>query len=237
MAKIVKREKFVPDPKVIKDLEKMEKEIHAGIVKYYETGMLLQKISKEEMYKHRGYKSFTEYCQKTFDFGRSYGYRLIAYCNVWNLLHDDAKNTIPERVIRALCTVDNAEMRQKIWNSVRENSGGQLPTSEEVEKAVKSWKEEKRLRAANFDPNDNTSIFCHALNCKLQTEELVQDLIKESEGKNSRLLPAIKELLNNHTLDPEKHDVKLLKRKFLEMQKKQLELLLPEKSSVKKEGK
>ena len=120
---------------------------------------------------------------------------------------------------------------------MRENSSGQLPTSEEVEKAVKSWKEEKRLRAANFDPNDNTSIFCHALNCKLQTEELVQDLIKESEGKNSRLLLAIKELLNNHTLDPEKHNIKLLKTTLLKLQKQQVELLLPEKSSVKKEAK
>lgn len=237
MAKITKRKKFSPDPKVIKDLEEMEMKIHEGIVKYYETGMLLQRICDEKMYLHREYKSFAEYCKKTFDFGRAYGYRLIAYCNVWNLLHDDAKNKIPERVIRALCTVDDVEKRQQIWNSVRENSGGQLPTSEEVEKAVKSWKEEKRLRAANFDPNDNTSIFCHALNCKLQTEELVQDLIKKSEEKHKSLLPAIQELVSNHTLDPEKHDVKLLKQKFLEMQKEQLELLLPEKSSVKKEAK
>lgn len=237
MAKTTKQKKFSPDPKVIKDLETMEKQIHEGIVKYYETGMWLQKIRAEKMYLHRDCKSFSEYCQKTFDFGRAYGYRLIAYCNVWNLLHDDAKNKIPERVIRALCTVDDVEKRQQIWNSVRENSSGQLPTSEEVEQAVKSWKEEKRLLKASFDPNDNAFIFCHALNCKLQTEELVQDLIKKSEGKHKSLLPAIQELLNNHTLDPEKHDVKLLKRKFMEMQKKQLELLLPEKSDLKKVAK
>jgi len=203
----------------------MEEEIHAGIVKYYETGMLLQEISDKKMYLHRGYKSFSEYCQKTFNFGRAYGYRLIAYCNVWNLLHDEAKDKIPERVIRSLSVVKETEDRQKIWDSLRENSSGELPTSEEVEQAVKGWREEKCLIEAHFDPNDNTSIFCHALKCKLQTEDLVQDLIKKSDGKYRSLLLAIKELLNNHKLDPKKHDFDSLKETLLELQKRQVDHL------------
>ncbi|MPN09157.1 hypothetical protein SDC9_156445 [bioreactor metagenome] len=108
-----------------------------------------------------------------------------------------------------------------------------MPTSEEVEQAVKDWRKEQRLLEASFDSNDNTSIFCHALKCKLQTEELVQDLIKKSDGKYRTLLLAIKELLNNHKLDPKKHNVESLKAELLELQKKQVEDLFDSEQEAK----
>ena len=42
------------DPAALKKLEEMEKEIKEGIIKYFETGMLLQEISDKKLYKLRG---------------------------------------------------------------------------------------------------------------------------------------------------------------------------------------
>ena len=39
------------DPAALKKLEEMEKEIKEGIIKYFETGMLLQEISDKKLYK------------------------------------------------------------------------------------------------------------------------------------------------------------------------------------------
>ena len=67
----------IVDKAALKELERMEIQIKTGIIKYFETGMLLQQISDKKLYKLRGYHSFSEYCKETFDFSRSYGYRLL----------------------------------------------------------------------------------------------------------------------------------------------------------------
>lgn len=87
----------------LKELTKIEERINEGTIKYFETGMLLQRIRKEKLYKLRGYNSFKDYCEKVLNFSRSYGYRLVAYSRVWNLLGDDMKTQIPERLIRGGC--------------------------------------------------------------------------------------------------------------------------------------
>ena len=140
------------DPAALKKLEEMEKEIKEGIIKYFETGMLLQEISDKKLYKLRGCRSFKTYCEKVFHFSRSYGYRLIAYCNIWNLLSDKNKGMIPERVIRALSMVEDPTERQEIWDKVKIKTGGELPTYKTVEEEIREFRKQKQFTKANFDP-------------------------------------------------------------------------------------
>lgn len=195
------------DKAALKELEKMELQIKTGIIKYFETGMLLQQISDKKLYKLRGYHSFTEYCEKTFDFSRSYGYRLIAYCNVWNLLKDDAKSKIPERMIRALASVKEPEERQKIWDRIKTITNGELPTYQTVENEVKAYREQKQLTDAEFNPEASPDlVFCRSLKAPVSRSNPVEELITKSDGKYSVLLRAAKEMFQADCLDLEACD-------------------------------
>lgn len=191
----------------IEGLKKIEKQIKEGMIKYFETGMLLQQIRDKKLYEYRGYHSFTEYCEKTFDFSRSYGYRLIAYCNVWNLLKDDAKSKIPERMIRALASVKEPEERQKIWDRIKTITNGELPTYQIVEDAVKAYREQKQLTDAKFDPEASPDlVFCRSLKAPVSRSNPVEELIAKSDGKYNVLLRAAKEMFQADCLDLEACD-------------------------------
>jgi len=195
------------DPETLKKLENMEKQIKTGIIKYFETGMLLQEINEQKLYELRGHKSFTAYCEKVFHFSRSYGYRLIAYCNVWNLLNDDEKSKIPERMIRALASVKKPEERQKIWDKIKTITNGELPTYQIVEDAVKAYREQKQLTDAKFDPEASPDlVFCRSLKAPVSRSNLVEELIAKSDGKYNVLLRAAKEMFQADCLDLEACD-------------------------------
>lgn len=186
----------------LKRLEKIEKQIKEGIIKYFETGLLLEQIRDEKLYEYRDCHSFSEYCKKIFAFSRSYGYRLIAYCNVWNLLKDDAKSKIPERMIRALATVKEPEERQKIWDRIKTIANGELPTYQIVEHEVKAYREQKQLTDAEFDPEASPDlVFCRSLKAPVSKSNPVEDLIEKSDGKYNVLLRAAKEMFRAEYLD------------------------------------
>ena len=195
------------DPMDLKKLEEMETQIKTGIIKYFETGMLLQEINDKKLYELRDHKSFKSYCEKVFHFSRSYGYRLIAYCNVWNLLNDDEKSKIPERMIRALTTVKKPEERQKIWDRIKAATNGELPTYQTVEDAVKAYREQKQLTDAEFDPEVSPDhIFCRSLKAPVSRSNPVEELIAKSAGEYSVLLRAAKEMFQADCLDSEACD-------------------------------
>lgn len=195
------------DPAALKKLEEMEKEIKAGITKYFETGMLLQEIRDKRLYELREHKNFTTYCNEVFHFSRSYGYRLIAYCNVWNLLKDDAKSKIPERMIRALASVKEPEERQKIWDKIKTITNGELPTYQTVENEVKAYREQKQLTDAEFNPEASPDlVFCRSLKAPVSRSNPVEELITKSDGKYSVLLRAAKEMFQADCLDLEACD-------------------------------
>lgn len=195
------------DPAALKKLEVMEKEIKEGIIKYFATGMLLQEIKDKRLYELREYKNFTTYCNKVFHFSRSYGYRLIAYCNIWKLLSDDEKDKIPERVIRALSMVEDAKERQEIWDRIKAATNGELPTYKIVENAVKAYREQKQLVDAKFDPEASPNlVFCRSLKAPVSRANLVEELIANSDGKYNVLLRAAKEMFQADCLDSEACD-------------------------------
>lgn len=202
------------DPAALKKLEEMEKEIKAGIIKYFETGMLLQEISDKKLYKLRGCRSFKAYCEKVFHFSRSYGYRLIAYCNIWNLLSDDEKDKIPERVIRALSMVEDPTERQEIWDKVKTKTGGELPTYKTVEEEIRECRKQKQFTKANFDPASSPDkVFCMTLEKPFSQTELAQELIDNSNGDYGKLLNATREMLKANYLNDE--DQQTLKQELL----------------------
>ena len=195
------------DPAAMKKLEEMEKEIKAGITKYFETGMLLQEIRDKRLYELREHKNFTTYCNEVFHFSRSYGYRLIAYCNVWNLLNDDEKSKIPERMIRALTSVKKPEERQKIWDKIKAATNGELPTYQIVENEVKAYREQKQLVDAKFDPEASPDlVFCRSLKAPVSRANPVEELIAKSAGEYSVLLRAAKEMFQADCLDSQACD-------------------------------
>ncbi len=189
------------------ELTKIEKRIKEGIIKYFETGMLLQEIRDKRLYELREHKNFTTYCNKVFHFSRSYGYRLIAYCNIWNSLSDDEKDKIPERVIRALSMVEDPKERQEVWDKIKAVTNGELPTYKIVENEVKTYREQKQLVDAKFDPGASPDlVFCRSLKAPVSRSNPVEELIAKSDGEYSVLLRAAKEMFQADCLDSEACD-------------------------------
>ena len=132
---------------------------------------------------------------------------MIAYCNVWNLLKDDAKSKIPERMIRALASVKEPEERQKIWNKIKTITNGELPTYQTVENEVKAYREQKQLTDAEFNPEASPDlVFCRSLKAPVSRSNPVEELITKSDGKYSVLLRAAKEMFQADCLDLEACD-------------------------------
>ena len=189
--------------------------------------MLLQEISDKKLYKLRGCSSFKAYCEKVFHFSRSYGYRLIAYCNIWNLLSDKNKGMIPERVIRALSMVEDPTERQEIWDKVKIKTGGELPTYKTVEEEIREFRKQKQFTKANFDPASfPDKVFCMTLKKPVIQAELAQELIDNSNGNYGKLLNATREMLKANYLNDEAQQTlkqELLKR-YSEWLDKQFEV-------------
>lgn len=219
------------DPAAMKKLEEMENRIKAGIIKYFETGMLLQEISDKKLYKLRDCRSFKAYCEKVFHFSRSYGYRLIAYCNIWNLLSDDEKDKIPERVIRALSMVEDPTERQEIWDKVKTKTGGELPTYKTVEEEIRECRKQKQFTKANFDPASSPDkVFCMTLKKPVIQAELAQELIDNSNGDYGKLLNATREMLKANYLNDEAQQT--LKQELLKRYSEWLDKQFGEKTSL-----
>ena len=142
-----------------------------------------------------------------FHFSRSYGYRLIAYCNIWNSLSDDEKDKIPERVIRALSMVEDPKERQEVWDKIKAVTNGELPTYKIVENEVKTYREQKQLVDAKFDPGASPDlVFCRSLKAPVSRSNPVEELIAKSDGEYSVLLRAAKEMFQADCLDSEACD-------------------------------
>lgn len=75
-----------PEEQELEELVKLEDRIRTGVRHYFETGMLLERIREEKLYRLRGYKLFRCYCEEMFHIDRSYGYHLIACYRVRSLL-------------------------------------------------------------------------------------------------------------------------------------------------------
>ena len=206
----------------IKELTRIEERIKEGTIKYFETGMLLLRIRKEKLYKLRGYNSFKDYCEKVLNFSRSYGYRLVAYSRVWNLLGDDMKPQIPERLIRPLANL-KPEIVADIWEKAKANAEGAMPSSDQLEELVKHYRfqnlENKLVK--KFGLCDEMSFFSHALGCKIHMATAATELINNSKTREE-LIRAVKELksceITLNTTEKEELKAEILRRQEQELE-------------------
>ena len=161
-----------PEARELEELVKLEDRIRTGVRHYFETGMLLERIREEKLYRLRGYKSFRCYCEEMFHIDRSYGYRLIACYRVRSLLPVDSRTLIPERLIRPLASLP-PEAVVKIWNNAREAANGGIPNRRQLEKQVDEYS--------------------YVLKRKLDTRTTVSELIESTKSRQA-LITAVKEL-------------------------------------------
>ena len=183
-----------PEEQELDELVKLEDRIRTGVRHYFETGMLLERIREEKLYRLRGYKSFRCYCEEMFHIDRSYGYRLIACYRVRSLLPVDSRTLIPERLIRPLASLP-PEAVVRIWNNAREAANGGIPNRRQLEKQVDEYR--KRILddelTEKFGPCDEESFFSYVLKRKLDTRTTVSELIESTKSRQA-LITAVKEL-------------------------------------------
>lgn len=183
-----------PDPKKLAKLEEYEAEIKEGIIKYYEMGALLQKIHAEKLYELRECKTFAEYCKKVFNFGRAYGYRLIAYCRVWNLIKENDDDKIPERVIRSLSMLKSEDAIKQCWEEAKGKTGDALPGYKEIEVLVKEKKCLELMESKQFDPKKETGkIFLSSIRSSVSKKNVSAGIIEASGSSFRKIYNSIKE--------------------------------------------
>ena len=175
-------------------MEKYEAEIKEGIIKYYEMGALLQKIRDEKLYELRGCTSFTAYCRKVFNFGRSYGYRLIAYCRVWNLIKENAGDKVPEHVIRSLYLLKTDEAIKQCWDEAKKQAGDALPTYDAIETLVSEKKKLAIMASKQFDPQkEPEKIFLTSIRSSISRKDAATGIIASAGSSFRKIYNSIKE--------------------------------------------
>lgn len=218
----VKKEKPVkvlakPDPQKLQQLEEMEAKIHEGIISYYQTGELLRQIQEDKLYTLRGYKSFSAYCRETFHFGRSYGYRLIAYSSVRNILAEE-NDKIPERVLRALTKLVKSgsaddDAIKACWQEAKSKAGDQMPNYQLVEDIV------AKRRREEFCQNKNVSrgqFYLASIKEVVSESNVAKDLIDKAQTYHS-LSNAITEARKRRNVPFKKAEVDALRKKLREL--------------------
>ncbi|MBQ7207228.1 MAG: hypothetical protein IJS01_05455 [Lentisphaeria bacterium] len=183
-----------PAPQKLAKLEKYEAQIKEGIIKYYEMGALLQTIRDEKLYELRECKTFAEYCRKVFNFGRAYGYRLIAYCRVWNLVRENADDKVPEHVIRALYSLKSDEAIKQCWDEAKKQAGDVLPTYDTIEALVKERRQLELMSSKQFDPQKETDkIFLCSIRSSVSKKNVAAGIVEASGKSFRKIYNSIKE--------------------------------------------
>ena len=209
--------------KLLKLLIALESKIHHGIISYYETGEALRQIQERELYKLKKFTSFHQYCQETFKFGRSYGYRLIAYSRVSNIIGGGEK--IPERVIRALTKLvkkgsADEETIRACWEEAKSKAGDQSPNYKVVEDIVA---ERKRAELSKKKSIGKGQFYLASLKEVVSESTIAKDLIDKAQAYH-RLSHAINEAKSRGVVF-KKADADALKKKLREFRDADIEKL------------
>lgn len=131
--------KLTPTEKT--DLAKLEARIHRGLGTFLDVGKALWEIHVRQLYRAE-HATFEAYCEDRWQFGRAYGYRLIAAAQVAEAVSPvgDIQPT-SERQTRPLQGLP-PETQREAWAAATE--GGHEPTEEEVRKALADLPPEKQ---------------------------------------------------------------------------------------------
>ena len=107
----------------------------------------MRELRDKRLYRNT-HKTFEDYCQKRFNFGRSRSHRLINAANIIENLTDSSillpngQQILPtsERQVRPLTKLEPLAQRQ-VWKSAVESAGGKVPSGRIVKDIVQKIKE------------------------------------------------------------------------------------------------
>jgi hypothetical protein len=123
-----------------RELANCEAIIDRNLGGFRETGEALMKIRDGKLYKVE-FKTFEEYCQKRWNFGRTYAHRMIESAKVIKNLLPMGNKPESERQARVLAPLPPQEQRE-VWKEAVETAPEGKVTAKHVEEIV----ERKRRR-------------------------------------------------------------------------------------------
>lgn len=141
------------------DLFEHEKVIEQGLAGFVEVGLALLAIRDGKKYRHAGYATFEDYCQRRWGMTSERGRQLMSAADIAQHLDTPTNVGVAqptrEAQVRPLRGVDPAE-RADVWAEAVESAGGGQPTARQVEQVVASRRDSAVATGYNGvfdDPN------------------------------------------------------------------------------------
>lgn len=119
------------------DLMEHEKVIEQGLATFIDVGWALVQIRDGKKYRHAGYATFEDYCQRRWEMTPRHGRRLMHAAEIADVLGPAGPIPQREAQVRPLAPLkDEPDAARDAWaDAVAEADGGQ-PTAKQVEDAV-----------------------------------------------------------------------------------------------------
>lgn len=131
-------------------LAELERTIEAGLTTFVEVGQALMEIRDGRLYRSE-HKTFEAYCRDKWKMGRTYAHRIMAAAQTHETLPMGNK-PVTERQARPLTKLPSRQ-QSRAWAKAIEIAGGQQPTAQQVEQAIRATapKSKKKARGSYED--------------------------------------------------------------------------------------
>jgi DNA modification methylase len=128
-------ESYTPE---LADLFEHEKVIEQGLAGFVEVGLALLAIRDGKKYRHAGFSTFEDYCQRRWSISRPQGYRLLSAAEAVSQMSPigDIARPANEAQVRPLTKVADPVERAEVWQEAVESAGGGQPTAAQVQAVV-----------------------------------------------------------------------------------------------------
>lgn len=137
-----------------KQLTMYEEKIKKGISAFMEVGQSLQKIKEANGFKLRGFETFDDYCQATFQFSERHGYRMISAATDAKKI-EAAVGEMPrnEAGVRAMKSVmHEPKLIEKVQERLKKKGGSlATATAERIEEIVEAVRPKTKTM---FEPKE-----------------------------------------------------------------------------------
>jgi hypothetical protein len=136
-------------------LQQCEGAISKGAEAFVAMGQALRRIRDERLYEGR-YESFSEYCEKRWQWSRSQAYYLMSAAEAFSVIEESAPPILPvnPRQIRSIASVPN-ESKPAVWDraiALADDAGVEEPTHKHVEAAVEEYKQAQPAEVVELRP-------------------------------------------------------------------------------------
>lgn len=138
---------MTPDSPPI-SLKQCEEIIGRGISSFIEVGNALRAIRDGKLYKAE-FKTFEEYCQQRWNWGRAYANRQIAASDTVENLAPRGAIVVTEKLIRPIVNLE-LDVQKKVWNQAIEAAGKGKITAKQVAEIAAEYKPSRPR--PKFDP-------------------------------------------------------------------------------------